>query len=105
MKTLRLTLHKPAFDVMLTGEKTFEIRKPSRWIKSRLFDKDGNHKIYDCVHFTQGYGKNRPFFVAKCMAVCEVQAHTNWEFSNGLAVETEPGDYMIVLGNIITYKI
>ena len=105
MNTLHLTLHKKAFDVMITGAKRFEIRKPSAWIKSRLFGKNGNPKTYEAVHFTQGYGKNRPFFMAKFIGFGEVKEKTNWEYSNGLAVETEPGDYMIVFGDIITYKL
>jgi hypothetical protein len=36
MKILHLTLSKLPFEVMATGEKTTEYRKPSKWILSVL---------------------------------------------------------------------
>lgn len=56
MSTLNLSLHKLPFDVMLTGEKDKEYRKPSKWIVSRLYNKDGTLKKYDVVKFVNGYG-------------------------------------------------
>ena len=51
MSTLKLSINKKAFDVMVTGEKTEEFRDESKWIMSRL------KKDYDFVQFTNGYGK------------------------------------------------
>ena len=47
IKTLNLTVHGHAFEVMETGEKFLEFREPTKWIKSRLFDKDGKPRKYD----------------------------------------------------------
>jgi hypothetical protein len=58
-RTLFLTLNKKAFDIMVTGEKKIEYRDPSPWILSRL------SKDYDFVKFVNGYGDDRPYFIAK----------------------------------------
>ena len=36
MTTLKLSINKKAFDVMVSGEKTEEFRDVSKWILSRL---------------------------------------------------------------------
>ena len=66
MKILKLTLSKLPFDVTVTGEKTIEYRKPSKWILSRL---KGKH--YRKIWFTNGYGKTRPFLEVdfRCVTV------------------------------------
>jgi hypothetical protein len=55
MKILKLTLQKQPFEVMVTGEKTSEFRRPSYWLMNRLVDKNGNKKHYDYVEFINGY--------------------------------------------------
>lgn len=59
MKPLNLVLTNAYFN--MTGEpgKMFEIRKPSKWILSRLFNKDGSVKNYTHVELCDGYKKNR----------------------------------------------
>ena len=63
--SLKLTLKKMPFQVMGTGEKNIEFRCPSKWIESRLFNKENNKRNYKFIEFTNGYGKSRPFFKAK----------------------------------------
>lgn len=94
-KILKLTLKKLPFEVMEKGEKTMEFRKPSKWIESRLFDKQGNPRVYDFVEFTNGYGRNRPRFVAQYKYIIKTQIQETFRFSNGLQVTVEPGDYII----------
>jgi len=101
MKTLTLSLHKAAFDVMVTGEKIREFRKPTKWILSRLYNKDGSEKKYDAVKFINGYGAHRPYFVCKLRCFYRSITKYNSTFSNGLNVEVEKGDLIIVLGDII----
>lgn len=57
---LRLTLKKKWFDMIASGEKKEEYRKPGKWIYSRL---DGRR--YDRVEFKNGYGTDVP--------TCEVE--------------------------------
>jgi hypothetical protein len=102
MKILNLTLNKPPFDVMLSGEKTLEYREPTAWIMSRLFDKNGNKKEYDAVKFTNGYGSDRPYFIA------EFKGWVYWELNAGIIKYTNfdlvltDGYYVIIeLGKII----
>lgn len=105
-RVLRLTLHRKAFEVMVTGEKNIEYRKPSTWIKSRLFSKTKKgyeFKRYDIVLFTNGYGNDKPYFVAEFICFTNL-THTPVKrmiYSNGLEVTIENGDYMIQIGKIL----
>lgn len=102
-KTLLLTLKKAAFDVMVTGEKTIEYRKKTKWIESRIFDKGGMFRQYDFVKFVNGYGADKPYFVCKYKgSIMRFGGHVELiKYSNGLSVEVWPGDYEIHLGEII----
>lgn len=100
-RVLRLSLSKKPFDVMVTGEKSREYRRPSEWIKSRLEGREPRPEgPYDFVLFTNGYGAQRPWFAARFegMGVCR-QAYSV-AFSNGLLVEVNEGDYIILLGPV-----
>jgi hypothetical protein len=100
MKTLHLTLKKAAFEVMITGEKPDEFRKPTQWLKSRLYNKDGSKKHYRLVKFTNGYGHHRPFFTADYKDFSECVTPQIMKYSNGLKVQIEPGDIKISFGKI-----
>lgn len=113
-KVLHLTLSKAPFEVMVTGEKKQEFRKPSKWIESRLVHKyferllNENRlvtsKEYDLVKFTNGYGAHRPYFIAEYKFF---KRHSPFfeefkkVYSNGLEVHIESGDYIIHLGEIL----
>lgn len=100
-KQLLLTLSKLPFDVMITAEKTIEIRKNSDWINSRLFNKDGKRKEYDTIKFTNGYGYKVPYFIIEYKGFYYAENNHELDFSNGLKVQVEKGDIIIVLGNIL----
>jgi hypothetical protein len=100
MKTLFLSLHKQAFEVMVTGEKQEEIRSDSQWIQSRFY-KNGKIKDYDLVKCVNGYGNHRPYFVAKFLEFYRQSKAERYEYSTGFAVVALPGDYIIILGKII----
>ena len=55
-KILHLTLHKKYFDLIASGEKKEEYRMMSPHWASRI-----GGKTFDEIHFTNGYGKSRPF--------------------------------------------
>ena len=97
-RVLRLTLKKQAFNVMVTGEKTVEFRKPSFWIMSRLF-KNGNPaeglKEYDEVLFVNGYGDDRPRFTRKYKGARFSRIQRKYTYSNGLVVDVDPNDIII----------
>lgn len=100
-KILHLSLKKEPFEVMVTGEKAHEYRKPTEWIKSRLFNKDGTKKDYDVVKFTNGYGKDKPCFVAEYKGVMQMCGYVGINrYSNGFKYELVAGDYVISLGKI-----
>lgn len=103
MKTLHLTLSKEPFEVMVTGEKRLEFRHDSKWIRSRLYDKSGNKREYDFIKFTNGYGKNKPYFVCRFLEFFE--SYRSLEpliYSNGLEVSgIKKGDFVISCGDIV----
>lgn len=106
MKILHLSLRKEPFDVMISGEKTIEFRHPSEWLKSRL------KQEYTHVQFTNGYGKDRPYFICELKEVKNVN-HTHSEtisepwpltfvkYSNGLKVNISGELIWLYLGKII----
>ena len=100
-RILHLTLSKGPFDVMVTGEKNMEFRKPSKWIISRLYNKDGTPKKYDVVKFVNGYGKDKPQFVCEFIGVeNRFKYDETFTYSNGFKVKVEPEDIIINLGII-----
>lgn len=101
MRLLTLAIHKAAFDVMVTGEKPYEYRKPTKFIKDRLIGKDGAPMHYDGIKFVNGYGDNRPFFVARFRRFSITKNNSVNAFSNGLTVDVTKGDFVIHLGGII----
>lgn len=95
-RILHLTLSKMPFDVMVTGEKSTEYREPSKWILSRLQGKD-----YDLIKFVNGYGSDKPYFIAKFRG-WEIETNPySVDFSNGLKVTTKKGTVKIYAGEII----
>ena len=101
MRTLTLTLSKQPFDVMVTGEKKKEFREQKPWVMNRLIDLDGNHKIYDVVKYINGYGHDRPYFIAVYHGFNLASSKETHTYSNGLKVEQVPGDVIINHGVII----
>jgi hypothetical protein len=100
-KILDLVVHGEAYEVMETGEKNFEYRKPGDWIKSRLYDKKGNKRLYDYVRINHGYSANRPFFIAVLHGwYVETITHTK-NYSTGFQVIVEPNDICLMIGNIV----
>lgn len=100
-KTLLLTLPKEPFDVMVTGEKRLEFRKPSNWILSRLFYKDGTKKEYDLIKFVNGYGNDKPYFFCQFKGFYHSPINRikkTYSYSNGLSVTPEENDVVIILG-------
>jgi len=101
--TLNLTLNKSAFEVMVTGEKNREFRTAKQWIKSRLVNKDGTPKKYNNVKFVNGYGHDKPFFLADYKGFEISPCDQTIKFSNDLIVKVKKGDYIIILGSVF-YK-
>jgi hypothetical protein len=93
---------------MVTGEKNVEIRKPSNWILQRLFNQGGlgTPRKYDFVKFVNGYGPNRPYFIAEFQGIKIMQNTHEVTFGNEIEpklnfrVRVEPNDILIALGEI-----
>lgn len=59
-RILHLTLHRKWFDQIASGEKKHEYRDVKPYWEKRIIN-----RTYDEIHFTNGYGKNRPFMRVK----------------------------------------
>lgn len=86
---------------MVTGEKPEEFRNPSRWIKVRLYGKDFSRIEYDVVKFVNGYGPDKPYFIAYYKGFEYAKINEVKEYSNGLRVFIARQDVIIKLGSII----
>jgi len=104
MATLKLTLSKQPYEVMVSGEKNKEYRRKSKWIETRLFDKSGQLKNYEFVQFTNGYKKDSPKFISEFKGVSVVEKLQE-TFSNGLQLDIKEPTYVIHLGKLFLGKI
>ena len=95
-RILHLTLSKIPFEVMVTGEKSTEYRVPSKWILSRLQGKD-----YDLIKFVNGYGSDKPYFIARFKGWDFESNDCTVFFSNGLKVDSKKGMVKIYVGEIV----
>lgn len=93
-RILRLTIHKKAFEVMVTGEKTSEYRHYSAWIRSRIGQ-------YDIVEFINGYGNHRPRFTVEFIKWQFVTNNEIKKYSNGLIVKLTTNMIEIQLGKVL----
>lgn len=100
-KVLTLVLKHAPYDVMVTGEKKYEYRQPTEWIKKRLYNKDGTERHYDLIKFTRGYNA-QPSFIAKYEGFTVAEENICKEYSNGLIVGVCEYDYIIQVGEIIS---
>lgn len=93
-KILHLTLKRKWFDLIADRVKTIEFRdiKPY-WVK-RLED-----KVFDEVHFRNGYSKDSPFMRVEFISIERVSPPRAW-FSN----YDSNGQYAIYLGEILEIR-
>lgn len=103
-RVLKLTLSKQPFEVMFISEKKNEYRNPSKWILSRLLNKDGSRKKYDYIMFVNGYGSTKPYFFCDYNGWGLIQDNQNdIIYSNGLRVKVVAKDVIIFCGNVATF--
>lgn len=95
MKILPLTLQRLPFEVMVTGEKNLEFRYPTPWILARL------KNDYDVIKFVNGYGNDKPYFIADLDFWYMQNGSDQFTYSNGLFVKVPTGTVVIKLGEIL----
>ena len=85
-------------------DREYRFNKKSNWIKSRLIDsKTGLDKDYDFVLFTNGYGKFKPFFIAKYKGYEVSKMNYSVKYKNGFEVYVKVGTYRILFGSIVKH--
>lgn len=109
---LILSVSEPWFSFMESGEKDKEFRKPSKWIKSRLYDKNGKTKNYTHIKVINGYGNHRPSFIAKFEGFGTGYDQTYYYGINSPSeipfaeprntIKVNPEDYVLFIGEIIS---
>lgn len=107
MKTLKLTLKKQWFDMILFGQKTEEYREIKRFWIQRLCneiefennsDWEAVFKKYDFVEFTNGYNKKSPQVTLESKGIEIGIGKTEWG-----AIENETY-FIIKLGSEVSRK-
>lgn len=97
-RMLHLSLKHEPFEVMISGEKDKEYRKPSKWILSRV---NNNNNNYGYVKFVNGYGSDKPYFICEYKGFESNIIKEKITYSNGLDVIVDEGDIIISLGKIV----
>jgi hypothetical protein len=108
-KPLVLNVKHKWFELMVTGEKKCEYRKPSPWIRSRLWKRKKSisgipvfeSREYIVVKIVSGYGSSRPYFIARFIDHLENIDLFRVEYSNGLKVDVDPRDIIVRIGEIL----
>jgi len=108
MKTLKLTIKKQFFDMILSGQKTEEYReiKPF-WIRRLAIDGMINHKDktvrfnrfreFDQIQFFNGscYSQSLPNFTIQCKGIHVGKGHPEWGAEPGVTY------FILLLGEVI----
>jgi hypothetical protein len=97
MKNLNLVLKDKYY--RMTGEpgKMYELRKPTKWILSRLLNKDGSRKTYWEVELCSGYRKNREKKLRDFRGWSFLTKAGTFDLPNGEKLEYQKGDIIIWL--------
>lgn len=97
---LHLTLTKYWFSLVLEKKKPTEYRERKRHWEKRLLDERGFCKDIHEIHFTNGYGKKRPFIRIKCKDICTVDGSIHQPVNNE-PLEINKKYFALGLGEII----
>ena len=83
----------------MTGEpgKMFELRKPTKWLMSRLLNKDGTIKQYDSVELCCGYRKGRETKIRDFRGWTCFTGSGTFTLPNNEVLNYERGDVLIWL--------
>lgn len=107
--TLVLTVKEPWFSLMMreNDRKDFEVRRPSKWILSRLINRNGESRKYKYIKIINGYGSHRPYFIAEYngFGTGYLQRHVFQINGKTHELNITTDQYMIFLGTITKRKI
>ena len=105
-KILKLTLTIEWFDLIATGKKPFEYREyKDHWI-SRMFEMKPTSKQRGCfhnfdeIHFTNGYGKHRPWMRVEFKG-SGILASKDSEPKNGEILKPNKNYFVLGLGKVL----
>ena len=98
-----LVVTREWFELMRTGEKRVEYRERTRYWLRRLTDARGRMRRFKYVQICCGYGRKRPYFVARCGPLRKVRPGPSLTFSNGstLPLDHRGGYIGIGLGQML----
>jgi len=98
-RILRLTLTKQWFDLIVKGEKKFEYREYKKHWMSRLLCSSGIRN-YDEIHFTNGYGKDKPFARVEFDGAAIIKGE-HCSPDNDEALDSDKKYFVIGLGEVL----
>lgn len=106
-RVLTLNVKQYWYDMMVTGDKNFEIRRPSDWMRSRLTRRFGQYSRIDNsfkgVRFINGYDRFSPRFIADFLGYEVTKEDSTWDIPErygGGVLAIPKGYYYIKLGKV-----
>lgn len=95
---LTLTLKEPYFTMTGSEGKMYELRRNTKWIRSRLYSKDGKPRFYNHVRLINGYSKQAPIKLVQYLGFKVIQKNMLFKLPSGEMIYMFAGDYFIILG-------
>lgn len=100
MKTLKIT--RLEFDLIKSGQKKIEFRKPSLFNKRVLLDKDEEGKFIAVttpgkIKFVHGYRPDAPYFIATYEKIIPIKFTQNYSELDGEPIEAREGECIIAI--------
>lgn len=90
------------FEVMQPGEKQAGFRSDTDWIRSRLYQRDGEgRRHYDYIELSCGYTEERPKLLCRLTGFRICQRDETATYSSGLKCSVAAGDFILGLGDIV----
>ena len=110
MKTLKFTLDKEWFDMILSGEKKEEYREIKQHWTSRLYvrKKENNDisynekKNFEFIEFRNGYGADKPFAIFEFKGLSKGKPKAKWSGQKFPKDKKDDDLYIIHIGKEIS---
>jgi len=85
--TLKLVLTDQWYDITGTNQKMMELRENSKYIRSRLLNKDGTFRHYDFIELQKAYRKNAEKKIYKITKIYQWPNACTYYFLNNITAK------------------
>lgn len=96
-KTLNMVFKRRYYEMRGERGKMFELRRPTKWILSRLINPDGSKKTHSFVELCDGYSSNSAKKYRLFLDFVILDKEEQFDLPNGEILNAQPGDILILL--------